>query len=109
MQLTIQDRPKQPPNCSPEWPTFYRFVTTNLGDVPVLDDGQFISKKIQGYWVVWCITHYLIRCKTELTYRYFYLLEEYYLPKIEYPPTFIEHIRLQRFLNLWKLLGGATQ
>lgn len=32
---------------------FESFVKTELGDVPVMDQGKYISPKIQKYWLVW--------------------------------------------------------
>ncbi len=33
---------------------FQRFVKSELGDIAVLDDDKFVSKKIKTYWRVWC-------------------------------------------------------
>lgn len=32
---------------------FEAFVRTNLGDVPVMDGGRYISPKINSYWLLW--------------------------------------------------------
>lgn len=32
---------------------FEAFVIKNLGDVPVMDDGRYISPKIHNYWLTW--------------------------------------------------------
>lgn len=107
--LTLLDRPKQPPNHSPEWKEFYRFVTTNLGDVPVLDDGEFISLKIQGYWNLWCFMLFLNHHKTKPGPGYLLFALDFYLPESNFPPTRVEFERTKKFVNLWRLLGGEIE
>lgn len=33
---------------------FEAFVRRELGDIAVMDDGRYISPKIQKYWLTWC-------------------------------------------------------
>ena len=33
--------------------TFAAFVKKNLGDVAVMDNGRYISPKINNYWLLW--------------------------------------------------------
>jgi len=32
---------------------FAAFVKKNLGDVAVMDNGRYISPKINNYWIIW--------------------------------------------------------
>lgn len=41
------------PDEFPDYEEFVEFVKGELGDIPVLDQGAFISPKIQYYWAVW--------------------------------------------------------
>lgn len=36
---------------------FQAFVKAELGDIAVMDQGRYISPKIQNYWKIWIAAH----------------------------------------------------
>lgn len=38
---------------TPDRAAFEAFVRKELGDVPVMDGGRYVSRKIQNYWLIW--------------------------------------------------------
>lgn len=95
------------PKDHPEWPAFYKYVTTNLGDIPVLDEGNFISRKIHGYWILW------LYCKdvnqfVGKSFAVFTILVERLLgepPETHRDP--ISQARIDRYHQMWRYFGGT--
>ncbi len=53
------------PDKYDDWEDFVKFVTTELGDIPVLDNGRFISQKIGNYWKCWRFAKALPKSSSE--------------------------------------------
>jgi hypothetical protein len=92
-----------------EWPAFCDHVRTNMGDVVVLDgEYDFISQKIRGYWQIWLFCKFCNDMEVPLTGMLFYRLITGSLaePEWEEDRDVVSKGRIQRYLQLWKFLGG---
>jgi hypothetical protein len=96
---------------TPTWPDFYQYVTTNLGDVPVVDGSRIISRKIQGYWIIWRYMQIAKAWKTSPDADKFWEIAADLLGEEmeNLPRPLVDHYRILRFLRVWKMLGGTTE
>lgn len=89
------------------WDDFYEYVSTNLGDIPVLDNGKFISRKIHGYWILWVYCKAFPEQEGTMTRDAF---NKFVVSTLGEPPEeqrdLITKGRVQRYHQMWRYFGG---